>query len=183
MIEPMKSVLLRLMLEAIHCDRTGQSLYNEKSSILHGVIQSLVSVEEFKKKNTLELYESIFESAFLASTGEYYRYRTTLAASDLVRVNISGPSSFISVFRQEASRLLQECSISVYMEKVLQRRDEEDLRSRKFLHASSYGRVRSECEQRMVTDHLQAIHNECPKMVQKEVVQDLRNAYALLKVI
>jgi len=68
------------------------------------------------------------------------------------------------------------------MEKVLQRRDEEDLRSRKFLHPSSYGRVRSECEQRMVADHLLAIHNECPMMVQKELVQDLRNAYALLKV-
>lgn len=68
------------------------------------------------------------------------------------------------------------------MEKVLQRRDEEDLRSRKFLHPSSYGKVRSECEQRMVADHLVAIHNECPAMVQQELQQDLRNAFALLKV-
>lgn len=83
---------------------------------------------------------------------------------------------------QEASRLLQECTISHYMEKVLQRRDEEDLRSRKFLHASSYSKVRSECEQRMVADHLAAIHNECPMMVQQERQQDLRNAFALLKV-
>ena len=73
MIEPLKTVLLRLLLEAIHCDRTGQSLYNEKSSTIHGVIQSFVSVEEFKKKNTLELYETIFEAPFLAATGEYYR--------------------------------------------------------------------------------------------------------------
>lgn len=85
-------------------------------------------------------------------------------------------------FRQEASRLLQECTISLYMEKVLQRRDEEDLRSRKFLHPSSYSKVRSECEKRMVADHLAAIHNECPTMVQQELQQDLRNAYALLKV-
>ena len=68
------------------------------------------------------------------------------------------------------------------MEKVLQRRDEEDLRSRKFLHPSSYGKVRSECEQRMVADHLAAIHNECPVMVEHEHQQDLRNAFALLKV-
>ena len=68
------------------------------------------------------------------------------------------------------------------MEKVLQRRDEEDLRSRKFLHPSSYSKVRSECEQRMVADHLAAIHNECPTMVQQELQQDLRNAFALLKV-
>ena len=84
--------------------------------------------------------------------------------------------------RQEASRLLQECTISQYMEKVLQRRDEEDLRSRKLLHPSSYSRVRGEYEQRMVTDHMLAIHNECPVMVQQELLQDLCNAYALLKV-
>ena len=66
------------------------------------------------------------------------------------------------------------------MEKVLQRQDEEDLRSRKFLHPSSYSKVRSECEQRMVADHLAAIHNECPAMAQQELKQDLLNA--LLKV-
>ena len=66
------------------------------------------------------------------------------------------------------------------MEKVLQRRDEEDLRSRKFLHPSSYSKVRSECEQRMIADHLAAIHNECPAMAQQELKQDLLNA--LLKV-
>ena len=68
------------------------------------------------------------------------------------------------------------------MEKVLQRRDEEDLRSRKFLHASSYSKVRSEIEKIMIANHLAAIHNECPTMVQQELQQDLRNAYALLKV-
>lgn len=88
--------------------------------------------------------------------------------------------SFIG--RQEASRLLQECTVSQYMEKVLQRRDEEDLRSRKFLHPSSYSKVRSQCEQRMVADHLQAIHNEFSTMVRDELLQDLFNAYALLKV-
>ena len=84
--------------------------------------------------------------------------------------------------RQEASRLLQEHTVTQYMEKVLQRRDDEDLRSRKFLHPSSYVKVRTECEKRMVADHLAAIHNECPAMGQNEMQQDLRNAFALLKV-
>jgi len=35
----------------------------------------------------------------------------------------------------------------------------------------------------MVADHLVAIHNECPNMVQQELQQDLRNAFALLKSI
>ena len=79
-----------------------------------------------------------------------------------------------------ASRMLSFLFLTLYMEKVLQRQDEEDLRSRKFLHPSSYSKVRSECEQRMIADHLAAIHNECPAMAQQELKQDLLNA--LLKV-
>ena len=79
-----------------------------------------------------------------------------------------------------ASRMLSFLFLTLYMEKVLQRQDEEDLRSRKFLHPSSYSKVRSECEQRMVADHLAAIHNECPAMAQQELKQNLLNA--LLKV-
>ena len=57
-----------------------------------GVISSFVEVEEYKKKGGLELYEEIFEKPFLLATGEYYN--------------------------AEASKLLQEGHISVYMEKV-----------------------------------------------------------------
>jgi hypothetical protein len=107
--------------------------------------------------------------------------------------NISGKKKSITIvkscilqlfvkFRQEASRLLQECTIFLYMEKVLQRRDEEDLRSWKFLHPSSFSKVRNEFEKRMVGDHLVAIHNECPMMLEELKHQDLRNAYSLLKV-
>lgn len=84
MIEPLRTVLLRLLLEAIQCDRTGQSLYNEKSSTIQGVIQSLVTVEEYKKKNTLETYEQFFEAPFLEATGEYYRYLSSFSVWSLL---------------------------------------------------------------------------------------------------
>ena len=71
-------------------------LWTHFSSCLHipvaGVISSFVEVEEYKKKGGLELYEEIFEKPFLAATGEYYA--------------------------SEASKLLQEGPISIYMEKV-----------------------------------------------------------------
>ena len=38
----------------------GKSQYQPDSTI-YGVIQSLVSVEEYKKKGNLDLYEEIFE--------------------------------------------------------------------------------------------------------------------------
>jgi len=51
---------------------------------------------------------------------------------------------------------------------VIQRLDDECMRSRKFLNASSYAKVTHECQQRMIADHLQFLHGECRAMVHKE---------------
>ena len=51
---------------------------------------------------------------------------------------------------------------------VIQKLDNEDFRSRKFLHPSSYNKVTHECQQRMIADHLQFLHGECRAMVQLE---------------
>ena len=56
----------------------------------------------------------------------------------------------------------------VILLQVIQLLDDENLRSRKFLHPSSYSKVTKECEQRMIADHLQFLHGECREMVQKE---------------
>ena len=61
------------------------------------------------------MYEDIFEKPFLSATGEYYK--------------------------EEAQKLLQPNSISIYMEKVIQRIESENVRSRKFLYPSSYQKV------------------------------------------
>lgn len=154
MIEKLKDNLVHLLLEGIRLDRIQDG---PNQSVFHGVIQSFVQVEEYKKDDNLDMYRKIFEAPFLKNTGDYYKL--------------------------EASRLLQENDCSQYMEKVLQRLDDEDLRSRKFLHPSSYSRVTRECERRMVADHLQFLHGECKKMVYQERKKDLRNLYLLLKSI
>ncbi|KAK2174734.1 hypothetical protein NP493_780g00005 [Ridgeia piscesae] len=155
MIMLLKDTLQRLILEEIHRDHCGHSV---NYSVLHGVINSLVTVEEYKKQAPLKLYEDLFETTFLRETGRYYH--------------------------QEALKLLDVCTCSEYMEKasgcihsaviysVIQKLNEEDLRSRKFLHPSSYSKVKRECEQRMIADHLQFLHGECREMVQKEKRQE-----------
>jgi len=55
-----------------------------------------------------QLYQEIFEKPFLQASGEHYK--------------------------REASRLLQECDVSQYMERVTQKLEEETLRSHKFVH-------------------------------------------------
>ncbi|PVD30741.1 hypothetical protein C0Q70_10016 [Pomacea canaliculata] len=135
-------------------DRLGSSV---NQAVVHGVIISLVDVENYKKKMAMQLYEEMFETPFLKETGNFYR--------------------------SEASRLKSDCTCSEYMEKVIQRLDTENLRSRRFLHGSSYDKVTQECQQRLVADHLQFLHAECHEMVQLEKCKDLTNMYKLLKPI
>ncbi|MEQ2190915.1 Cullin-2, partial [Xenoophorus captivus] len=139
MIEPLQAVLIRMLLNEIKNDRCGE---NPNQKVIHGVINSFVHVEQYKKKFPLKFYQEIFEGPFLIKTGEYYK--------------------------QEASNLLQESNCSQYMEKVLARLKDEEVRCRKYLHPSSYAKVIHECQQRMVADHLQFLHGECQNIIRQE---------------
>uniref|UniRef100_G3NAD6 Cullin 2 n=1 Tax=Gasterosteus aculeatus TaxID=69293 RepID=G3NAD6_GASAC len=186
MIEPLQDVLIRMLLNEIkkyvnrtapdeyvwfsviqieftnirpndrflvpHSDRCGE---NPNQKVIHGVINSFVHVEQYKKKFPLKFYQEIFEGPFLIKTGEYYK--------------------------QEASNLLQESNCSQYMEKVLGRLKDEEMRCRKYLHPSSYSKVIHECQQRMVADHLQFLHGECQSIIRQEKREDMANMYTLLR--
>lgn len=178
MIEPLKENLVGQLLDGIHADRLGLSHHNI-TDVIRGVIQSFVSVEEFKAKANLgvsgrpspsyrsaahavvdppfcsQLYEEIFEKPFLAASGEYYK--------------------------REASRLLQTCDVSLYMERVTQHLKEETLRCQKYLHRSSFPKVRAKCDQHMVAEHLAFLHGECRTMVRQERRRDLALVYPLLR--
>uniref|UniRef100_A0A672IYC9 Cullin family profile domain-containing protein n=1 Tax=Salarias fasciatus TaxID=181472 RepID=A0A672IYC9_SALFA len=154
MIEPLQAVLIRMLLNEIKNDRCGE---NPNQKVIHGVINSFVHVEQYKKKFPLKFYQEIFEGPFLIKTGEYYK--------------------------QEASNLLQESNCSQYMEKVLARLKDEEVRCRKYLHPSSYAKVIHECQQRMVADHLQFLHGECQSIIRQEKREDMANMYTLLRAV
>uniref|UniRef100_F1RUR7 Cullin 2 n=1 Tax=Sus scrofa TaxID=9823 RepID=F1RUR7_PIG len=155
MVEPLQTILIRMLLREIKSDDRGGEDPNQK--VIHGVINSFVHVEQYKKKFPLKFYQEIFESPFLAETGEYYK--------------------------QEASNLLQESNCSQYMEKVLGRLKDEEIRCRKYLHPSSYTKVIHECQQRMVADHLQFLHAECHNIIRQEKKNDMANMYVLLRAV
>ncbi|XP_063964684.1 cullin-2-like [Lytechinus pictus] len=152
MIRPLDRNLQELLLRELFKDRAGE---DTQHIVLHSVINSLVEVEQYKKKQQLKLYQDLFEIKCLEQTGAFYR--------------------------KEAARLLQDHDCSQYMAKVLQRLQEEQLRSRKFLHPSSYDRVLEECQKRMVADHMSLLQSECRMMVRHEKRQDLSRIYELLK--
>ncbi|XP_070328124.1 cullin-2 isoform X1 [Odocoileus virginianus] len=190
MVEPLQTILIRMLLREIKKPGTSCSVKNlvpntqmickcilEKhlmfqifsspwsdrggedpnQKVIHGVINSFVHVEQYKKKFPLKFYQEIFESPFLTETGEYYK--------------------------QEASNLLQESNCSQYMEKVLGRLKDEEIRCRKYLHPSSYTKVIHECQQRMVADHLQFLHAECHNIIRQEKKNDMANMYVLLRAV
>ncbi|KAJ1522611.1 hypothetical protein ONE63_001789 [Megalurothrips usitatus] len=154
MIEPLRENLVNHLLEEIHKDRLGNPS-DHLIDIVRGVIMSFVSVEEYRKSQSPELYQQIFEAPFLQATGEFYK--------------------------REASKLLQECDTSQYMEKVTQRLDEERQRSQRFVHISTHAKVKAKCEQHMVADHLALLQSECHSMVVQERERDLALLYPLLR--
>ncbi|KAM9308850.1 cullin-2 isoform 2-T2 [Gastrophryne carolinensis] len=139
-------------LDCLYSDRCGE---DPNQKVIHGVIDSFVHVEHYKKKFPLKFYQEIFEWPFLVETGEYYK--------------------------QEASNILQESNCSQYMEKILGRAKDEEIRCTKYLNPSSYSKVIHECQQRMVADHLQFLHAECHTIVRQERRSDMSNMYILLR--
>lgn len=61
MIEPLKESLVALLLEGIQQDRQGDASF-QMSGIIQGVIESFVTVEEYKKKGNLEVCLAILQS-------------------------------------------------------------------------------------------------------------------------
>ena len=157
MIRELGTEIVKQILDGVRQDRTSSDLNSRNTQIIHGIIQSFVQVQDYKKKGNLKLYQELFETPMLEASGDYYK--------------------------SEAAKLLQRCSVSQYMEEVLKILDDENRRAHKFLHISSVQKLRQECEQRMITDHLEFLYSECKEMVSQEKRQDLNNMYTLLKPI
>ncbi|CAH0549205.1 unnamed protein product [Brassicogethes aeneus] len=157
MIGPLGGRLVRLLLDAIDRDRADSGLHPiaAPTEAVRGTILSFVEVQGYRKKAQLQLYQEIFEAPFLDASGEH--------------------------FKRDAARLLQERDVSLYMERVKAKIDEELKRARKFLHSSSLPKVTHRCETHMVAEHLQFLYSECMNMVQSERKKDLSNMYDLLR--
>ncbi|KAK0419162.1 hypothetical protein QR680_013987 [Steinernema hermaphroditum] len=173
LIKPNQQRIVDEILTAILNDRKGQQ--TQSVDVVHGVIQSFVQVEEFGKEKTkptsrielsfndlnrapeVQVYHTVFETKFLDATTEYYA--------------------------QVASELLSRLKISEYMERVIRLIDEEDGRSRRYLHTASYTTVRKLCTELMVDKHKDRLNAVCAEMVNNEQATDLRNMYQLMRVL
>ncbi|XP_034937978.1 cullin-2 [Chelonus insularis] len=156
MIEPLKKSLVSLLLEGIHADRMGEA-QTTKTDVICGVIESFVAVEAYKVKGELELYQEIFETPFLETSGEFYS--------------------------REASELLQQSDVTKYMERVTWRLIQEDMRAHNFLHHTSVPKVRQCCEEKMIAGPIRWLHAESATMIEEERKRDLSLLYPLLRSI
>lgn len=113
-IAPLGHRLVRLLLEVIDQDRV-QPTTSAMIEAVRGTILSFVEVQSYKKKGQLQLYQELFEEPFLKASSEH--------------------------FKMDATRLLEDRNVSMYMEKVIAKKEEELFRTRKFLHSSSLPKV------------------------------------------
>lgn len=157
MIQYLGESLVKQILQGIERDRLEGNLTSKDIETINGDIHSFVMVQDYKKKGNLKLYENLFETKMLEASGEY--------------------------FKSQASKLLQSCSVSQYMQEVLRILDEENIRAHKFMHISSIQKLKKECEDRMITDHKSFLYSECKDMVSNDKRDDLKNLYTLLKPI
>ncbi|XP_055849653.1 cullin-2 [Episyrphus balteatus] len=158
MVETLGKELVEHILEGIKSDRCGSPEINsQRVQIINGVILSFVQVQDYKKTGSLKLYQDLFETPMLAASAQYYS--------------------------SEASKLLQRCSVSEYMEEVIKILDDENKRAQKFLHFSSLSKLRKQCEEGFINDRLDFLYSECKEMVSQEKRKDLRNMYIVLKPI
>lgn len=157
MIQYLGESLVKQILQGIERDRIESNLTSKDIETINGDIHSFVMVQDYKKKGNLKLYENLFEGKMLEASGEY--------------------------FKSQASKLLQSCSVSQYMQEVLRILDEENIRAHKFMHISSIQKLKKECEDRMITDHKGFLYSECKDMVSNDKRDDLKNLYTLLKPI
>ncbi|KAG1661386.1 Cullin-2 [Nymphon striatum] len=84
-------------------------------------------------------------------------------------------------YRIKAGKLVQENDFTEYMEKVISLLEAENLRSTKYLHKSSYKKVKAVCEEKLVIDHMDLFKAECLTAVNNENLKDLKNLFILLK--
>ena len=157
MIQNLGDILVRQILQGIERDRVEGNLTSRDIETINGDIHSFVIVQDYKKKGNLKLYENIFEGKMLEASGQY--------------------------FKSQASKLLQTCTVSQYMQEVIRILDEENIRAHKFMHLSSIQKLKKECEDRMITDHKIFLYSECKDMVSNDKRDDLKNLYTLLKPI
>ncbi|KAI1729285.1 cullin family domain-containing protein [Ditylenchus destructor] len=168
LINPLANTLVPFIIDSIEKDRTG----NADVADIHGAILSFVEVNEtFDGENSngyndrpsyynpptlpTDYYQDIFEQRFLNASTNYYKYLTSDAYANL--------------------------GSSEYMEKVIQKLEEERQMCRKFLHTSSLEKIEKLCSEYLVNAQIERFNSVCKNMVQSEELKDLHNMYILLR--
>jgi Cullin family/Cullin protein neddylation domain len=104
---------------------------------------------------SLHLYLQVFEDEFLKRTAVFYA--------------------------SEADKMMRGSSVSLFMQDVVGRMDEEIARGQRLLHPDSVLRLRSTVEEKLVGAHMQYLQSQADSMVRDGREDDLRMVFKLLE--
>ncbi|WFD34059.1 ubiquitin ligase (cullin) of SCF [Malassezia cuniculi] len=139
----------------INAQRNGQIV---ESSMLKTVIDSYVSlgVDDIDvTRVNVDIYRSEFQQQFLVETNAFYR--------------------------AESTAFLAANSMTDYLAKAETRIREEEDRVELYLHDSSRRPLIEVCQQVLLSDHIDQIYNEVPRLLADERMDDLARVYRLLE--
>ena len=83
-------------------------------------------------------------------------------------------------YSQKSRSLISETNFPEYMSKACALLKDEDMRSRKFLHSSTYEKVTEKFIKCMVENHLDYFNDKCQDIVNSRNKTDLSNMFTLL---
>jgi len=153
-INELKVTLINAVLSEIKRDRKGE---RPSETVVKGVINSFIEVQEYETRTPLKLYQTAFEERLLSETADF--------------------------FSNEAAQHRESCDCSQYMMKVDTQLAEEEMRARRYLHPSTHDKNQQVAQSKLVEDHLEMILSECKQMVKERKITDLSRMYRLVKTI
>ncbi|KFD58321.1 hypothetical protein M513_00547 [Trichuris suis] len=153
LVTPLLNSMVSQMLQEIENDRNGQPADHKT---LSGVIQSFIDMNSsYGQVGKYRFYGNVFEAKHIEATKEYYK--------------------------RVSDALLKTCTVSEYMELIIEKIEDERRRSEKFLPKDSCNRMAKVCQEVLVRDHYDSLLEIMPKITADENKKDLRNMFTLLK--
>eukprot|EP01105_Mastigella_eilhardi_P005883 TRINITY_DN1756_c0_g1_i3.p1 TRINITY_DN1756_c0_g1~~TRINITY_DN1756_c0_g1_i3.p1 ORF type:complete len:683 (+),score=179.25 TRINITY_DN1756_c0_g1_i3:196-2049(+) len=151
----LKSRITRAILQLFAKERNGEQIDSALITVAVASYRSLGFNREHPKEESLQIYKEYFADDFVTDTEVYYI--------------------------AESTQFVGTNSVSYYMVKVLARLDEEDKRSRLYLHSSTAAEVKRTLERVFIENQLDALRAEFPAILENDRTDDMARLFELLR--
>jgi len=154
LFEQVKGTLTNGIIGLLTEERDNLQVQKEHKSLVTGLVQSYVQLGATNPNNRLEIYDQDFFTPFVADSRAYYS--------------------------RESAAYIAQNGISAYMKRAEERIEEEEMRAKSYLDASSYDKHKTAIDEVLLESHKKRLQLECEPMLREERWDDLSRMFRLL---